>query len=146
MKPSTTRWKHKIAEIRLQHTWKQRKLEQRRLHAPCTPANWQMLAAHTHRHTHTHTPVFLASRFSTTRTSKEVEEKDLKVSPRTIRNENINTKQMQHGPCKRQGYLAQSNTTALSVFNVPCFNYNMQYTDHRLEGAQTAPLFTLFTT
>lgn len=31
-----------------------------------------------HTHTHIHTPVFLASRFSTKRTSKEVEEKDLK--------------------------------------------------------------------
>jgi len=52
-----------------------------------------------------------------------MEEKDLKVSPRTIRNENIDTNQMQHGLCKRQGYLARSITTALSVFNVPCFNY-----------------------
>ena len=104
-----------------------------------------MLAAHTNTHTHSHTPVFLASRFSTTRTSKEMEEKDLKVSPRTTRNENIHPNQMQHGPCKRQEYLAWSNTTALSVFNVPCFNYNIQYTGHWLEGGQTAPLFAMFT-
>jgi hypothetical protein len=74
-----------------------------------------------------------------------MEEKDLKVSPRTTRNENIDANQKQRGLCKRQGYMARSNTTALSVFNVACFNYNTQYTGHRLEGVQTAPLFTVFT-
>ena len=29
--------------------------------------------------------------------------------------------------------------------NVPCFNYNTQYTGHRLEVGQTASFFTVFT-
>ena len=115
------------------------------MHAALLPTDKCWLHTHTHKHTHTHThtPVFLASRFSTTRTSKEMEEKDLKVSPRTIRNENIDTNQTLHGQCKRQEYLVRSNTTALSVFNVPCSNYNIQYTGHRLGGGRTAPLFSV---
>ena len=31
------------------------------------------------------------------------------------------------------------------LFNVPSFNYNIQYTGHRLDVGQTASLFTVFT-
>jgi len=92
------------------------------MHAALLPTDKCWLHTQTHTHTHTtHTPVFLGSRFSTTRTSKEMEEKDLKVSPRTIRNENINTNLRQHAPCKRQGYLERSNTTVLSGFQCSLF-------------------------